>query len=83
MVTINKRKQEPAFKESEAIYLSKEARGLINQTDRQIGTLPPDGQAVLKDLADSLTKRYGAAPKDKKKAVKLLAEFARERRGRR
>ena len=75
---IGKRKKEPAVKESEVIYLSKEARGLINQ----IGTLPPEGQAVLKDLADSLTKRYGAAPKDKKKAVKLLAEFARERRGR-
>ena len=27
---IGKRKQEPAVKESEAIYLSKEARGLIN-----------------------------------------------------
>ena len=81
-MTISKRKKEPAVKASEAIYLSKEARGLINRTDRQIGTLPPEGQAVLKDLADSLTKRYGAPPKDKKKAVKLLAEFARERRGR-
>ena len=64
---ISKRKKEPAVKESEAIYLSKGARGLINPTDRQIGTLPPEGQAVLKDLADSLTKRYGAAPKDKKR----------------
>ena len=82
MVTIGKRKKEPAVKEGEAIYLAREVSGLINQTNRQIGTLPPEGQAVLKDLADSLTKRYGAAPKDKKKAVKLLAEFARERRGR-
>ena len=41
MVTIGKRKKEPVVKESEAIYLSREARGLINQTDRQIGILPP------------------------------------------
>jgi len=37
---ISKRKNEPVVKESEALYLSKESRGLINQ----IGTLPSKGK---------------------------------------
>ncbi len=88
MVTVGKRKKESAVKEGEAIYLSKEARGLINQTDRQIGTLPPEGHehlywrkgVVLADQEGTVKARVQADLEDACIDIRIRGKAASRRR---